>query len=116
MEVKMSRAEKKMAQNSITTKDKEETGMAGMDSQETKTAFGSMAAGSESGMETGKGRKKKQKEPKIKKPMEKARKKKIIRRGVLGGVALVIVLFFIRNSLAAQSMGLMVSTDRKSVV
>ncbi len=115
MEVKMSRAEKKMAQNSITTKDKEETGMAGMDSQETKTAFGSMAAGSESGMETGKGRKKKQKEPKIKKPMEKARKKKIIRRGVLGGVALVIVLFFIRNSLAAQSMGLMVSTVTAAV-
>ena len=36
MEEKMSRAEKKMAQNSITTKDKEETGMTGMDSQETK--------------------------------------------------------------------------------
>ena len=110
MEEKMSRAEKKMAQNSITTKDKEETGMTGMDSQETKTAPGGMAAGAESGTKTGKGRKKKQKEPKIKKPMEKARKKKIIRRGVLGGVALVIVLFFIRNSLAAQSIGLMVST------
>ena len=115
MEEKMSRAEKKMAQNSITTKDKEETGMAGMDSQETKTAPDGMAVGAESGTETGKGRKKKQKEPKIKKPMEKARKKKIIRRGVLGGVALVIVLFFIRNSLAAQSMGLMVSTVTAAV-
>ena len=115
MEEKMSRAEKKMAQNSITTKDKEETGMAGMDSQETKTAFGSMAAGSESGMETGKGRKKKQKEPKIKKPMEKARKKKIIRRSILGGVALVIVFFVVANSMAAQNMGLMVSTVSAAV-
>ena len=115
MEEKMSRAEKKMAQNSITTKDKEETGMAGMDSQETKTAFGSMAAGSESGMETGKGRKKKQKEPKIKKPMEKARKKKIIRRSILGGVALVIVFFVVANSMAAQNMGLMVSTVSATV-
>ena len=39
MEEKMSRAEKKMAQNSITTKDMEETGMTGMDSQETNCPF-----------------------------------------------------------------------------
>lgn len=115
MEEKMSRAEKKMAQNSITTKDKEETGMTGMDSQETKTTPGGMAAGAESGTETGKGRKKKQKEPKIKKPMEKARKKKIIRRSILGGVALVIVFFVVANSMAAQNMGLMVSTVSATV-
>lgn len=115
MEEKMSRAEKKMAQNSITTKDKEETGMTGMDSQETKTTPGDMAAGAESGTETGKGRKKKQKEPKIKKPMEKARKKKIIRRSILGGVALVIVFFVVANSMAAQNMGLMVSTVSATV-
>ena len=115
MEEKMSRAEKKMAQNSITTKDKEETGMTGMDSQETKITPGGMAAGAESGMETGKGRKKKQKEPKIKKPMEKARKKKIIRRSILGGVALVIVFFVVANSMAAQNMGLMVSTVSATV-
>ena len=115
MEEKMSRAEKKMAQNSITTKDKEETGMTGMDSQETKITPGGMAAGAESGTETGKGRKKKQKEPKIKKPMEKARKKKIIRRSILGGVALVIVFFVVANSMAAQNMGLMVSTVSATV-
>ncbi|MDE6902452.1 MAG: efflux RND transporter periplasmic adaptor subunit [Lachnospiraceae bacterium] len=115
MEEKMSRAEKKMAQNSITTKDKEETGMTGMDSQETKTTPGGMAAGAESGTETGKGRKKKQKEPKIKKPMEKARKKKIIRRSILGGVALVIAFFVVANSMAAQNMGLMVSTVSATV-
>lgn len=115
MEEKMSRAEKKMAQNSITTKDKEETGMTGMDSQETKTTPDGMAAGAESGTETGKGRKKKQKEPKIKKPMEKARKKKIIRRSILGGVALVIVFFVVANSMAAQNMGLMVSTVSATV-
>ena len=115
MEEKMSRAEKKMAQNSITTKDKEETGMTGMDSQETKTTPDGMAAGAESGTETGKGRKKKQKEPKIKKPMEKARKKKIIRRSILGGVALVIVFFVVANSMAAQNMGLMVSTVSAAV-
>ena len=115
MEEKMSRTEKKMAQNSITTKDKEETGMTGMDSQETKTTPGGMAAGVESGTETGKGRKKKQKEPKIKKPMEKARKKKIIRRSILGGVALVIVFFVVANSMAAQNMGLMVSTVSATV-
>lgn len=115
MEEKMSRTEKKMAQNSITTKDKEETGMTGMDSQETKTTPGGMAAGAESGTETGKGRKKKQKEPKIKKPMEKARKKKIIRRSILGGVALVIVFFVVANSMAAQNMGLMVSTVSATV-
>lgn len=111
----MSRAEKKMAQNSITTKDKEESGVTGMDSQETKTTPGGMAAGAESGTETGKGRKKKQKEPKIKKPMEKARKKKIIRRSILGGVALVIVFFVVANSMAAQNMGLMVSTVSATV-
>ena len=115
MEEKMSRAEKKMAQNSITTKDMEETGMTGMDSQETKTAPDGMAVGAESGTETGKGRKKKQKEPKIKKPMEKARKKKIIRRSILGGVALVIVFFVVVNSMAAQNMGLMVSTVSAAV-
>ena len=115
MEEKMSRAEKKMAQNSITTKDMEETGMTGMDSQETKTAPDGMAVGAESGTETGKGRKKKQKEPKIKKPMEKARKKKIIRRSILGGVALVIVFFVVANSMAAQNMGLMVSTVSAAV-
>lgn len=115
MEEKMSRAEKKMAQNSITTKDKEESGVTGMDSQETKTTPGGMAAGAESGTETGKGRKKKQKEPKIKKPMEKARKKKIIRRSILGGVALVIVFFVVANSMAAQNMGLMVSTVSATV-
>ena len=45
MEEKMSRAEKKMAQNSITTKDMEETGMTGMESQETKTAPDGMSVG-----------------------------------------------------------------------
>lgn len=115
MEEKMSRAEKKMAQNSITTKDMEETGMTGMDSQETKTAPDGMAVGAESGTETGKGRKKKQKEPKIRKPMEKARKKKIIRRSILGCVALVIVFFVVANSMAAQNMGLMVSTVSAAV-
>ena len=111
----MSKAEKKMAQNSITAKDKEETEMAGMDSQETKTMFSGMDAEAESGTETGKGRKKKQKEPKIKKPMEKSRKKKIIRRSILGGVALVIVFFVVTNSMAARNMGLMVSTVSATV-
>ena len=105
----MSKAEKKMADNSIatsstTTRDKEEAFM-------TKTT--DSLAGEAQDETSGKGRKKKQKMPK--KPMDKARKKKIIRRSVLGGVALVIVLFFIRNSLAAQSMGLMVSTVTAAV-
>ena len=105
----MSKAEKKMADNGIatsstTTRDKEEAFM-------TKTT--DSLAGEAQDETSGKGRKKKQKMPK--KPMDKARKKKIIRRSVLGGVALVIVLFFIRNSLAAQSMGLMVSTVTAAV-
>ena len=47
--------------------------------------------------------------------MEKARKKKIIRRSILGGVALVIVFFVVANSMAAQNMGLMVSTVSAAV-
>ena len=45
-----------------------------------------------------------------KKPMDKKRKKKIIRRCIIGGILVVIVLFMVRNSIAAQNMGIMVST------
>lgn len=76
--------------------------------QETTTAVSNLSETAGDGTDPGKGGKKKQKA--AKKPMDKARKKKIIRRSIFGGVALVIVLFFIRNSLAAQNMGLMVST------
>lgn len=102
----MSKTEKKMADNNITVREKEDKEMAGMEVQETKAA-GSMAERAEEGADTKKGGKK-QKAPK--KPMDKARKKKIIRRSILGGAALIIVLFMVKNSLAAQNMGLMVST------
>ncbi len=42
--------------------------------------------------------------------MDKKRKKKIIRRCIIGGILVVIVLFMVRNSIAAQNMGIMVST------
>lgn len=114
----MSRAAKKMADHEIDTNNgaagsKGETIMAAKDVQDVTTTQNGLTGTIETGADTGKGRKKKTKEPK--KPMDKARKKKIIRRSILGGVALVIVLFFIRNSLAAQSMGMMVSTVTATV-
>ena len=114
----MSRAAKKMADHEIDTNNgaagsKGETIMAAKDVQDVTTTQNGLTGTMETGTDTGKGRKKKTKEPK--KPMDKARKKKIIRRSILGGVALVIVLFFIRNSLAAQSMGMMVSTVTATV-
>lgn len=99
----MSKAEKKPA-------DKEETRLAA-DFQETKKdddAKSSMSVQAEAVPDTKAGRKRKQKAPK--KPMDKARKKKIIRRSILGGIVLVIVLFMVRNSLAAQNVGMMVNT------
>lgn len=137
----MSKAEKKMADNrvnttSVATGDQEEKTMAKTEIQERITTAGSLAGTAQAGMEKNgmaqagemrmeametetdnrKSRKKKQKKQKTpKKPMDKARKKKIIRRSILGGVALVIVLFFIRSSLAAQNMGLMVSTVTATV-
>lgn len=47
---------------------------------------------------------------KAKVPMDKKRKKKIVRRCIIGGVALVIVVFMVSNSIAAKSAGLVVQT------
>ena len=47
---------------------------------------------------------------KAKVPMDKKRKKKIVRRCIIGGVALVIVAFMVSNSIAAKSAGLVVQT------
>lgn len=116
----MSKAEKKMADNGINTGSsaaggKKETVMAKKEVQDVTTAESSLTEMAQAGEENGKGRKKKRKEPKDKKPMDKARKKKIIRRSILGGVALVIVLFMVANSMAAQNMGMMVSTVTATV-
>lgn len=116
----MSKAEKKMADNGINTSSsaaggKKETVMAKKEVQDVTTAESSLTEMVQAGEENGKGRKKKRKEPKDKKPMDKARKKKIIRRSILGGVALVIVLFMVANSMAAQNMGMMVSTVTATV-
>ena len=116
----MSKAEKKMADNGINTGSsaaggKKETVMAKKEVQDVTTAESSLTEMVQAGEENGKGRKKKRKEPKDKKPMDKARKKKIIRRSILGGVALVIVLFMVANSMAAQNMGMMVSTVTATV-
>lgn len=45
---------------------------------------------------------------KAKVPMDKKRKKKIVHRCIIGGVALVIVVFMVSNSIAAKSAGLVV--------
>lgn len=116
----MSKAEKKMADNGINTSSsaaggKKETVMAKKEVQDVTTAESSLTEMAQAGEENGKGRKKKRKEPKDKKPMDKARKKKIIRRSILGGVALVIVLFMVANSMAAQNMGMIVSTVTATV-
>lgn len=47
---------------------------------------------------------------KAKVPMDKKRKKKIVRRCIIGGVALVIVVFMVSNSIAAKNAGLVVQT------
>ena len=116
----MSKAEKKMADNGINTGSsaaggKKETVIEKKEVQDVTTAESSLTEMAQAGEETGKGRKKKRKEPKNKKPMDKARKKKIIRRSILGGVAIVIVLFMVANSMAAQNMGMMVSTVTATV-
>lgn len=53
---------------------------------------------------------KEKKEKKEKTPMEKAKKKKIIRRCILGGVAAVIVLYVGVNSIMAKNMPMTVYT------
>lgn len=56
---------------------------------------------------------KKEKAPKT--PMDKKKKKKIIRRCVIGGVAAVIVLFMVSNSIAAKNAGTVVYTTTATV-
>ncbi len=57
------------------------------------------------------GKAKKVKTPKAPKtPEQKAKAKKVRRRIILGGVAAVIVLFFVGNSLSAKNMNVMVTT------
>lgn len=61
--------------------------------------------------EVEKGRKnKKVREKKVKVPMDKAKKKKIIKRSILGGIAAVIVLFVVINSIVAKNMAPVVYT------
>lgn len=56
---------------------------------------------------------KKEKTPRT--PMDKRKKKKIIRRCIIGGVALVIVLFMVSNSIAAKNAGTIVQTTAVTV-
>ena len=44
-------------------------------------------------------------------PMDKTKKKKIIKRCVFGGIAVVIVLFMVVNSISAKNMGAVVYTS-----
>lgn len=53
---------------------------------------------------------KEKKEKKKREPMDKAKKKKVIRRSILGGIAFVIVLFIVINSIAASNMATVVYT------
>lgn len=53
---------------------------------------------------------KKIKVKKEKTPMDKAKKKKIIKRSIFGGIAVVIVLFIVVNSVAAKNMAAIVYT------
>lgn len=106
----MSKTEKKLTNAGSVVEDKAEANMSVADRLETMTADGAEnktpALWTDPEGKNG-GKKKKEKAPKS--PMDKKRKKKIIRRCVIGGVLVVIVLFMVRNSLAAQNMGMMVS-------
>lgn len=56
---------------------------------------------------------KKEKKAKVKKektPMDKAKKKKIIRRSIFGAIAVIIILFMVVNSIAAKNMAQVVYT------
>lgn len=118
----MSKAEKKLTDVESVMTDKEETGKPTADKHEANTADAAGIAGTvklpptenvpnEKDGEKKKEKKQKDKKPKEpKKPMDKKRKRKIIRRSVIGVVVLGIILFMVRNSLAAQNMGIPVST------
>ena len=55
-------------------------------------------------------RKMEKKEKKERTPMDKAKKKKIIKRSIFGGIAVIIVLFIVINSIAAKNMAAVVYT------
>ena len=96
----MSKKEKKLTDVGSVMADKDEASMPVADRQEPKAT--DMAETTIPALA------KKQKPPK--KPMDRARKKKIIRRSVIGVIVLGIIFFMVRNSLAAQNMGMLVST------
>ncbi|MCM1144875.1 MAG: efflux RND transporter periplasmic adaptor subunit [Blautia sp.] len=50
------------------------------------------------------------KEKKEKTPMDKAKKKKIIKRSIVGAVAVLLVFMIVSNAIAARNMSLMVET------
>lgn len=56
----------------------------------------------------GKGRKGRPKKEKV--PMDKAKKKKVIKRSILGAVAVIVILFIVVNSIAAKNRAAVVYT------
>lgn len=70
-------------------------------------------AGSQTEQEGKKHKAKKEKAPKA--PMDKKKRKKIVRRCVIGGVAAVIVIFMVGNSIAAKNAGTVVFTTTATV-
>ena len=58
---------------------------------------------------------KKEKKNKQKTPMDRAKKKKVVKRCVIGGIAVVVVGFFVLNSVAAKNAGTIVYTTKATV-